>query len=152
VSDEWTLCPEHHHVVELCDNGSICKGDRALIQVVPKARLALAESRLEDAVRQVAELEGRGAPHWTHYKARLEAAESRLARAVECLEDLTRHDKTWPTRDIVRGLIAATDHLLQDHDCDGHGWEEYQRVRNEAVDLLPRLDSSCALLEELRKP
>lgn len=31
----------------------------------------------------------------------------------------------WPPRNVVNALIAATGHLLRDHDCDHHGYEEW---------------------------
>jgi|HubBroStandDraft_5_1064220.scaffolds.fasta_scaffold123587_2 hypothetical protein len=64
-------------------------GDVTPIEIIAdlRAQLATAESRLADAVQRVRDLEGRGAPHWTHYKAKLEVSEANLARAAAMLEE-----------------------------------------------------------------
>lgn len=33
-------------------------------------------------------------------------------------------DTPWPVVDVLEKLASAAEHLLNDHDCDGHGWEE----------------------------
>lgn len=33
-------------------------------------------------------------------------------------------DDPWPTVDVLRKLTDAGEHLLRDHDCDAHGYEE----------------------------
>jgi hypothetical protein len=99
-------------------------------------RATLAESRLADAVRQVAELEGRGAPHWTHYKARLEAAESRLSLAVamleECIGDIDSDEGLYEW-----GLYAYRDPPPEQEVWTGKAQELIDRAR--------------ALLEELKE-
>lgn len=35
-----------------------------------------------------------------------------------------RSGDTWPVRDMLRKLADAADHLLLDHDCDAHGYEQ----------------------------
>lgn len=39
--------------------------------------------------------------------------------------ELLQLDTPWPLRDTVEKLVEATEHLLQDHDCDAHGHEVY---------------------------
>jgi len=40
------------------------------------------------------------------------------------IADILRLGFPWPLRDIVRSLANATEHLLNDHDCDAEGHEE----------------------------
>lgn len=35
-------------------------------------------------------------------------------------------DQTWPLIDVLEKLAQAADHLLKDHDCDQHGYEEVE--------------------------
>lgn len=41
-------------------------------------------------------------------------------------------DSAWPARDVVAKLVAAAVILLDDHDYDGHGWEEINAARDVA--------------------
>lgn len=42
------------------------------------------------------------------------------------------NDSPWPPVDVVRKLVEATEHLLQDHSCDTHGYEEMNCAVEEA--------------------
>jgi hypothetical protein len=64
--------------------------------------------------------------------AKLEQAEEMLEKAEAKLESLTRMGTPWPLRDVLVKLVSATDHLLGDHGCDGHGYEEVSRARDVA--------------------
>jgi hypothetical protein len=41
-------------------------------------------------------------------------------------------DRTWPLLDVLAKLADGVEHLFDDHDCAGHGWEEYSRAAKEA--------------------
>lgn len=45
----------------------------------------------------------------------------------------------WPLSDAVAKLVGAVDHLLKDHNCDAHGWEEVGHARDAANAWLARL-------------
>lgn len=72
-------------------------------------------------------------------------------RLAAALDAVLGQDRTWPARDVVVGLAKSVDHLLRDHDCDTHGWEETQRCRDEAPRLLAALDTAIAVLAEIRR-
>jgi hypothetical protein len=50
-------------------------------------------------------------------------------------------DTPWPLRDVLTKLIDATEHLLDDHDCDAHGHEEYRAAAKAGKGLLARRDA-----------
>jgi hypothetical protein len=56
-------------------------------------------------------------------------------------------DTPWPINEILQKLIEATDHLLNDHNCDHHGYEQYQQAANAGRQIL----SSDKEREELRR-
>ena len=45
-------------------------------------------------------------------------------------------DRTWPLLDVLAKLADGVEHLLDAHDCDGHGWEEYSRAAKEAREIV----------------
>lgn len=63
-----------------------------------------------------------------------------LRLALARIEQLERMSETFPTRDIVRILADATEHLLHDHDCDCHGHERRGVALKAAQELLAALD------------
>jgi hypothetical protein len=38
----------------------------------------------------------------------------------------------WPPRDVVEQLVQATEHLLDDHSCDQHGYESWRIAAKKA--------------------
>lgn len=53
------------------------------------------------------------------------------------LSDLPQsNDRPWPIRDVIAKLANAAGHLLKDHSCDGHGYEEIDHARNAAMAFL----------------
>ena len=55
--------------------------------------------------------------------------------------ELMAWDDPWPTIDVLRKLVEAGEHLLRDHSCDVHGWEEIERACRVGRDRLERFDS-----------
>jgi hypothetical protein len=47
-----------------------------------------------------------------------------IAEIVGLAESDAGVDTAWPSRDVVAKLCDAVDHLLHDHSCDAHGYEE----------------------------
>jgi hypothetical protein len=69
----------------------------------------------------------------------------------------------WPPHDVVRKLVEAADHLLNDHNCDAHGYEGVMQARDRArkwlsEGLLERaeqeieLDATLSELEAMKGP
>lgn len=50
----------------------------------------------------------------------------------------------WPLRDVLSKLIEATEHLLNDHDCDTDGHEQFRGCANRAKELLPIIDRALS--------
>ena len=48
------------------------------------------------------------------------------------MRDILGLDRPWPLLCVLEKLDAAAVHLLNDHDCDGHGWEETVQACGEA--------------------
>lgn len=92
-----------------------------------RTKLAESEARTMRAEDQRQIAEGRGRDVY----AQLVAAEAARDEANAALATCSA-SSTWPPRDVVARLADAADHLLRDHDCDTHGWEEMQRCRDEA--------------------
>jgi hypothetical protein len=59
----------------------------------------------------------------------------RLAQRDEA-RALLGMDQPWPLRDAVAKLVGAVDHLLTDHLCDGHGYEEVIAARDVCLAFL----------------
>lgn len=58
--------------------------------------------------------------------------------AIGLVRDMLGLEFAWPLADVLDKLRDAALHLLQDHACDGHG---YERV-NAALDRLPMYRAS----------
>jgi hypothetical protein len=60
-----------------------------------------------------------------------------VSRAVDdaVLVEGPESDGPWPLRDVLVKLADAADHLLNNHDCDGHGYEEIGYARDAARSL-----------------
>lgn len=54
------------------------------------------------------------------------------------------HDTPWPVRDVLHVLGLAADHLLGQHGCDCHGWEEAKAARESARTLWEQLGRHAA--------
>jgi len=50
-------------------------------------------------------------------------------------------DDPWPTFEVLRKLADAGEHLLRDHDCDVHGWEEIDTAVRIARERLAKLEA-----------
>jgi hypothetical protein len=50
-------------------------------------------------------------------------------------------DTPWPLHDVLAKLIEATEHLLDQHNCDTHGHEEYRTAAIAGKDLHARCSS-----------
>jgi hypothetical protein len=49
-----------------------------------------------------------------------------MSTSAEASREALRMDDPWPIPDILKKLADATEHLLTEHDCDGHGYEAYE--------------------------
>lgn len=63
----------------------------------------------------------------------------------------TGMDTPWPLRDVLAKLIAATEHLLDDHACDTHGHEEFRTAANRGKELLASQEKTSADAEDAAK-
>ena len=52
-------------------------------------------------------------------------------KLMEAVKALVGSNTPWPLRDVLKTLADAAEHLLKDHDCDAHGYENV----DEAVKL-----------------
>jgi hypothetical protein len=41
------------------------------------------------------------------------------------IDALLGNNRPWPLVDVLTFLVQATEHLLNRHDCDCHGWENH---------------------------
>jgi hypothetical protein len=92
-----------------------------------------------------------GATEYTHYlehgdnwngegehyvpASELEAAPKRVGE----LESIIGNDAPWPLRDALMRLADGADHLLNDHSCDQHGYEELCQARDSARKIVESL-------------
>lgn len=84
--------------------------------------------REDDLLRELDEL-----------RARCDAAERAAATAREerdALQSVWAMDTPYPLHDVLRILADAADHLLNDHNCDTHGYETITASRNAAREIL----------------
>jgi hypothetical protein len=72
-------------------------------------------------------------------EAKLELAEEMLEKAEAKLDVLMRVGTPWPLRDVLKKLADAADHLLSNHDCDLHGYEEVSHARDVAKLIIEAL-------------
>jgi hypothetical protein len=73
-----------------------------------------------------------------------EALRAKLAEVEKERDEaraLLANDRPYPLRDVLTRLAGAARHLLNDHDCDGHGYEEVGAVINEAMTIIHRIDA-----------
>ena len=81
---------------------------------------------------------------------------SEFARSVKrCFSDVSFYDELaqyikqssvkndlscepWPVKDVLGKLVEAANILLNDHDYDGHGWEEINVARDKAIEIIER--------------
>lgn len=52
------------------------------------------------------------------------------------LEEATRINEPWPTKDIIAKLVEAANILMDDANYDGYGWEEIKAAIGAAQDFL----------------
>jgi chromosome segregation ATPase len=64
-----------------------------------------------------------------------------LKAEVKRLRAVLAHDQSHPLRDVLVLLSGAAHHLLHDHNCDQHGYEEIGEVMDEARMLVQRIDA-----------
>jgi hypothetical protein len=62
-------------------------------------------------------------------------AREALRGAVETTAVRADMDQPWPLHDVLAKLCDATEHLLDVHDCDGHGHEEYRTAAKRGREL-----------------
>lgn len=62
----------------------------------------------------------------------------------DCMSFAAGMDTPWPLHDVLAKLIEATDHLLDVHDCDTHGHEEFRTAAIAGKELLARHQSQPA--------
>lgn len=60
-------------------------------------------------------------------------------RGHEQALQLMAKDSPWPLIDVMQKLIEATDHLLNDHNCDRHGHELFSQARDIAQTILDEM-------------
>lgn len=75
--------------------------------------------------------------------------ELELAKERNRLRVIAGMDQPWPLTDVLEKLLEASEHLLQDHDCDVHGHEEFKIACLRGREILKTLRSgwpekSCA--------
>jgi len=112
---------------------------------------ALIARRVIDARSPVADalLDFRDPPR-SPRSCRLAVLEQELAAAIARAEQAERQrdvlalnqGRPWALPDVLRRLADAVDHLLHDHDCDGHGYEWIGLARDEARLMLTALDKA----------
>ena len=67
-------------------------------------------------------------------------AQSELAEVRRIADVIIEAQSTaWPLHDILARLIAGANHLLNDHSCDTHGYEELIGARDAAKHILAAL-------------
>lgn len=64
------------------------------------------------------------------------------------LIDVLALEQPWTLKDILLKLTDATDHLLMDHGCDAHGYEEVNGAQREAKKLLLLIEEAHKMLNE----
>lgn len=52
--------------------------------------------------------------------------------------------ESWPLHDVLAKLIEATQHLLDQHGCDAHGYEEFRHAANVGKDYLGRISDALS--------
>jgi hypothetical protein len=100
------------------------------------------DKQAADVLKAVMDAERRGDNMDPIIAAALRAAES------SALERALGRDKPWSIADVLDKLADAAAHLLNDHNCDEHGWELVQgcvpRARAYASDLRALIPPAAA--------
>lgn len=81
-----------------------------------------------------------------HATALLRVEEVGYGRGVS---DTLRMAQPWSVPGLVAKLADAADHLLRDHDCDSHGWEEVGAARDAARTWLADICGTTSTPSEL---
>jgi len=97
--------------------------------------LNLAKERLQEA-SHYAKLLTEKANGLEQYLAPLKAENERLRAR---LDEVLAIGQPWPLRDVLKRLAEAATHLLREHDCDAHGYEEVGGARDQALLIVERL-------------
>lgn len=97
-----------------------------------------AANAAEEALDEIAAL--CEAPAWEYPGQVVRDVEDVVARH-ERLATLHGMHESWPTRDVLAKLAAAARHLLADHDCDNHGWEQVDQAVRAADAIVARWDA-----------
>ena len=83
--------------------------------------------------------------------AGIRAVVSALAeRGEDVCHDALGYDTPWPTALCLKRLVDAADHLLNDHDCDAHGWEGLALARDSARGRVDALACLSPVIGALR--
>lgn len=102
-------------------------------------------TQLTSAEEQVAVMTG-------HYHTELQqkniARQSLLEVQADCamkdeaLKSLLGLDRTWPAKDVITRLLNASEHLMQNHDCDCCGHETVGAAISQCKPLLEAVDKA----------
>jgi nucleoside-diphosphate-sugar epimerase len=71
------------------------------------------------------------------------AAEERGQKKGYRAAVLTNGATPYPLLDVLRILADAADHLLKDHNCDTHGWEETHEAACAAREIIAEVVREC---------
>ena len=61
---------------------------------------------------------------------------------IERIREVFGMSEPWPLNDILAKLVEATQHLLDDHNCDTHGHEEFRHAASGGKACLSRIQSA----------
>jgi hypothetical protein len=64
-----------------------------------------------------------------------------LRAKIKELEAVLAHDLPYPLRSVLTRLRGAAEHLLHDHNCDRHGYEEIGAVIDAVYPIIQRIDA-----------
>ena len=74
-----------------------------------------------------------------------------LTRRVEYLEEALGIAKPWPVVDVLRRLASGANHLLNEHACDQHGYEEMGACAQRAYDYAGAIEKALAASHVTRR-
>lgn len=57
-------------------------------------------------------------------------------KLMDGVKALLGSDQAWPLRDVLKILAGAAEHLLKDHDCDAHGYENVDEAVKRAREFI----------------
>lgn len=75
-------------------------------------------------------------------KVALQAKVKKLEGENEKLRDLLAGDTVFPVLSCLRILSEATDHLLKDHGCDVHGYEQFASAVKAAKEHVKKFEQA----------